>query len=134
MNFNNNKFICPNCDSNKIKSRIRLGNIPINGPYSIVKEEIQCGNCFMDIPSHLGERSLNDKFEIIKNEWEKIYKPEHLKTAPTCSRCKLFYWEIEKKLNINGINSGDIFYQTYGIKGLKGNLVCKICDPQAFKK
>ena len=42
--------------------------------------------------------------------------------------------EIEKYLNKNKIDASDIFYQSYNIHGDGGNLVCKICDPNSFKK
>ena len=57
----------------------------------------------------------------------------HLRHAPRCSKCSRVYWEIEKFLSENNINTKDIFYQTYNPQKGAGNLVCKICDPTAFK-
>ncbi len=129
-----NNFICPECGSTKIKSIMKTNNVNVNGPYSKVNEEIQCGNCFMDIPTNLFSISNENNPKDINISWNKIYKPEHLKNAAKCSKCSLFYWEIEQYLNKNKIEGTDIFYQSYNIHGDGGNLVCKICDPNSFKK
>ena len=71
-----------------------------------------------------------DKFHKL---WIDIYKPAHKLDAPKCSRCYRFYWEIEKYLYEKNIQSKDIFYQKYNPQKGVGNLVCKICDPYAFK-
>ena len=69
-----------------------------------------------------------------KKVWESFYKPEHVKNAAQCSKCNLYYWQIEKKLFDINIISPDIFYQTYDTKGSGGKMVCRLCDPEAFKK
>ena len=53
----NNKFVCPECGSKNLKSRMKIYNIPTTGLYSKVNEEIQCGECFMDIPAQLTTKS-----------------------------------------------------------------------------
>ena len=72
-------------------------------------------------------------FEDNKKIWLSFYKPEHLNTAAKCSKCKLYYWQIEKQLSDINITSPDIFYQTYDTKGSGGKMVCRLCDPEAFK-
>ena len=134
MNKHNNNFICPNCKSTKIKFRSKITNVNKIGAYSVVDEEIQCGDCFIDIPKHLGEREFNKSFDEAKDEWIKIFKPEHVKNAPFCSKCNLYYWEIEKKLDIKNMNDGNIFYQNYTIEDKIGKLICKLCNPEAFQK
>jgi len=125
-------FICPECESNNVKSKFKRNNKLSSRLYKNVYEEIQCGSCFFDIPSELclmtSKLSLEDK----KNNWHNIYKPEHLKLCAKCSKCNNYYWEIEKKLDRNGLNNGDIFYQIFKINGEEEKLICKLCDPKAF--
>ncbi|MDC6448390.1 hypothetical protein PQZ42_04855, partial [Alphaproteobacteria bacterium] len=68
-----------------------------------------------------------------KKMWNAVYKPEHIKRAAQCSKCELYYWVIEKKLFKKNITSSDIFYQAYDTKGSGGNMICRLCDPLAFK-
>jgi len=75
----------------------------------------------------------DNEIEDNKKIWKSFYKPEHLKVAAQCSKCNLFYWEIEKQLFKMNINSPDIFYQTYDSKGIGGQMVCRLCDPKSFK-
>ena len=44
-------FKCPECESDKIKFRFKVNYT--TDVYAGVTEEIQCANCFMDIPSNL---------------------------------------------------------------------------------
>ena len=129
----NNNFNCPNCSSIKYIAKTSSGKKYIKGPYKNVDTEIQCGECFMDIPSILCENILEFEKEKISKIWIDIYKPFHKLEAAKCSKCLRYYWEIEKYLFTNNIQSKDIFYQTYSPKKEIGNLVCKICDPSAFK-
>ena len=69
----------------------------------------------------------------LKKIWLSFYKPEHLNTAAKCSKCKLYYWQIEKKLFEMKIISSDIFYQTYDSKASSGQMICRLCDSDAFK-
>ena len=86
------------------------------------------------LPTNLFSINNENNHKDVNIRWNKIYKSEHLKKAPKCSKCSLFYWEIEQYLNKNKIEATDIFYQSYNIHGDGGNLVCKICDPNSFKK
>ena len=97
MKRNLNNFNCPECGSLLIKESIHYKSKPGKSLYSSVFHEIQCGSCFMDIPGHLGERLNGISIEQAKNEWLNIYRSEHLREAPKCSICLLFYYEIEKK-------------------------------------
>ncbi len=126
-------FKCPNCGSDNYIGKHTTGKYFKNSPYSDVKFEIQCSNCFIDIPSILCENINEDKKDAVKKLWFEKYKPEHLKHASNCSKCNRKYWEIEKHLSNNSILSNDIFYQNYNPKNGAGDLICKICDPKAFK-
>ena len=126
-------FLCPNCNSNTHLSKHSLGKKFTDGPYKLVNFEIQCSECFMDIPSNLSENIKNENISDVKKLWFDKYKPEHLKQAAKCSKCNRYYWEIEKHLFENNIASKDIFYQNYSPHKRGGRLVCKICDPNAFK-
>ena len=48
-------FNCPNCKSNKYKSKTTMGKKYNEGPYKDVVAEIQCSTCFMDIPTNISE-------------------------------------------------------------------------------
>ena len=126
-------FLCPNCESNNHIGKHTTGKSFKNSPYSNVKFEIQCSNCLIDIPSILCENINENKKDDLKKLWFEIYKPEHIKHAPNCFKCKRKYWEIEKYLRKNLISSNDIFYQNYNPQKGVGNLICKICNPEAFK-
>ena len=126
-------FLCPNCGSKDFLSKHSIGKTYKEGPYINVKYEIQCSECFMDIPSNLCENVKNESISDIKKLWFDKYKPEHFKHAAKCSKCNRYYWEIEKSLYENNITSKDIFYQNYSPHKGGGSLVCKICDPDAFK-
>ena len=126
-------FKCPNCDSIKFLNKHSFGKKVNSGPYLNVNTEIQCANCFMDIPSNLSENIKDNKYDDNKKLWNKFYKPEHLKISAKCSKCRRYYWEIEKYLFKNKISNKDIFYQTYNFQKGVGDLICKICDPSAFK-
>ena len=69
-----------------------------------------------------------------KTIWNSFYKPEHIKKAAQCSKCTLYYWDIERKLSVQNIISSDIFYQTFDTKGGGGKMICRLCDPKAFTK
>jgi hypothetical protein len=125
-------FVCPECESSSIKYRFKVDYK--NKIYAGVTEEIQCAQCFMDIPSNLFVVDKNTNIQDNKKMWKLVYKPEHIKKAAQCSKCKSFYWEIEKKLFNKNIHSTDIFYQSYDTKGSGGKMICRICDPGAFNK
>ena len=127
------KYLCPNCGSNDYLSKHSIGKKFKEPPYSNVYFEIQCAKCFIDIPNNLCENINPKDANLVKKAWYEEYKPAHLKHAPRCSKCSRFYWEIEKYCSENKIDSKDIFYQTYNPQIGAGNLVCKICDPTAFK-
>ena len=132
MTANHNKFICPECGSEKVKNNFHYKNKSGDGLYSKVVHEFQCGSCFMDIPGHLGERLENISFDEAKNEWVKKYRPEHLKEAAKCSICLLYYYEIEKKLLSNMDNDLNIFMQKFTQTG-SPDLICRICEPNSFE-
>ena len=124
---------CPECDSKNIRLRFKVNTKDKYNVYANVSEEIQCGNCFMDIPANVFIFKNDNDIENNKKIWESFYKPEHLKNAAQCSKCNLYYWQIEKKLFEMNIISPDIFYQTYDTKGSGGKMVCHLCEPEAFK-
>ena len=126
-------FFCPNCNSNNYVGKTTSGKKYTEGPYKNVETEIQCSDCFMDIPSNLCENILQDDKEKLSQIWKDLYKPFHKLDAAKCSKCHRYYWEIEKYLFESNITSKDIFYQTYNPQIGGGNLICKICDPSAFK-
>jgi len=86
----------------------------------------------MDIPSHLGERHKNISFEKAEKEWKNKYKPEHLKEAAKCSVCNLYYYEIEKKIELGENKNKNIFMQKFTQAG-NPDLICRICEPDSFK-
>jgi uncharacterized protein with PIN domain len=128
----NNIFLCPECGSGIVKENFHYKSKLGNHLYSDVLHEIQCGSCFMDIPGHLGLRVSNMKNEEAKNQWIKKYRPEHIKDAAKCHNCKLYYWEIEKKLENNLDKNKNIFMQKF-TKNKNPDLICRICEPGEFK-
>ncbi len=126
-------FLCPNCGSTDFISKHSIGKKYKEGPYINVKYEIQCSECFMDIPSNLCENINVNKINDVKKLWIEDYKPLHLNEAAKCSKCLRKYWDIEKYLFLNNESKKDIFYQTFNSNKEIGDLVCKICDPSAFK-
>ena len=127
-----NIFICPECGSEIIKEKFYYKKKSDNNLYSSVLYEIQCGSCFIDIPGHIGERHQNISIEQAQQEWKNIYKPEHLKDAVKCSVCNLYYYEIEKKLNLAFDENINIFMQKFTKFG-KPDLICRLCEPDNFK-
>ena len=130
---NHDKYRCPECESETIRFRFKVTPKDKNNAYANVTEEIQCARCFMDIPSNVFIFKKDQDIEDNKKIWQSFYKPEHLKLAAKCSKCNLYYWEIEKKLFEINITSPDIFYQTYDTKDSDGKMVCRLCDPETFK-
>ena len=128
-----NNFNCPNCNSTNFINKTTIGKKNTNGPYKNVYSEIQCSECFMDIPSNLSENIEKINLDKCKKLWNDIYKPAHTLEAAKCSKCFRYYWDIEKYLFESNIPTKDIFYQVYNPKKGVGSLVCKICDPSAFK-
>ena len=130
---NQEKLQCPECESTKIRFRFKVNTKEKNNAYANVTEEMQCASCFMDIPANVFIYNTDDEIEDNKKIWQSFYKPEHLKVAAQCSKCSQYYWQIEKQLSAMNITSPDIFYQTYDSKGSGGKMVCRLCDPEAFK-
>ena len=130
---NQENLQCPECESKNIRFRFKVNTKEKNNAYANVTEEIQCASCFMDIPANVFIYSTDDEIEDNKKIWQSFYKPEHLKVAAQCSKCSQYYWQIEKQLSDMNITSPDIFYQTYDTKGSGGKMVCRLCDPEAFK-
>ena len=126
-------FLCPNCGSTDFLSKHSIGKKYKEGPYINVKYEIQCSKCFIDIPSNLCENINVNKINDVRKIWIEDYKPIHLNEAAKCSKCLRKYWDIEKYLFLNNESKKDIFYQTFNSDKEIGDLVCKICDPSAFK-
>ena len=126
-------FLCPNCGSKDFLSKHSIGKTHKKGPYINVKYEIQCSECFMDIPSNLCENINYNKINDVKKIWIEVYKPIHLNEAAKCSKCLRKYWDIEKYLFLNNQSTKDIFYQIFNSNKEIGDLICKICDPNAFK-
>tara|TARA_B110000438_G_scaffold292900_1_gene331924 strand:- start:117 stop:515 length:399 start_codon:yes stop_codon:yes gene_type:complete len=132
MNSDPNRFICPECGSEKIKETFHYQNKLAKGLYSNVLHEVQCGSCFMDIPGHLGKRLNNISADQAKDYWLNKYKAEHIKEAAKCSICSLYYFEIEKKLEISLNKNKNIFMQKFTQTG-NPDLICRICEPDNFK-
>ena len=126
------KYKCPECESETIRFKFKVNNNDKNSAYANVTEEIQCSNCFMDIPANVFTINNDSNIEENKKIWNSFYKPEHIKKAAQCSKCFLYYWDIEKKLSVQNIISSDIFYQTFDTKGGGGKMICRLCDPNAF--
>ena len=126
-------FLCPNCGSKEFLSKHSIGKKYKEGLYINVQYEIQCSECFMDIPSKLCENINVNKINDIKKIWIEDYKPLHLNDAAKCSKCLRKYWDIEKYLFLNNESTKDIFYQIFSSNKEIGDLICKICDPTAFK-
>ena len=132
MNLIKNIFNCPECFSNKIRETFHYKSKSGQDLYSSVLYEIQCGSCFMDIPGHLGERSNNISLTEARFEWNKKYKPEHLKNAAKCTICNLYYFQIEKKLELDLKKNKNIFIQKF-TESSNPDLICRICEPDNFK-
>ena len=132
MNLSKNRFSCPECGSDKIKENFNYKSKVGNDLYSSVLHEIQCGSCYLDIPGHLGNRLNDISIDEAKNEWINVYKPEHLKDAPKCSKCNLYYYEIEKKLDLISDKNINIFMQKF-TQNSNPDLICRICEPDNFK-
>ena len=128
------KFKCPECEAETIRFRFKVTHKGKNNAYANVTEEIQCSKCFMDIPSNVFIIENHSNLDENKKIWQSYYKPEHLKVAAKCSKCNLYYWEIEKKLSKLNISTADIFYQSYDTKGCGGKMICRLCDPKSFNK
>ena len=86
----------------------------------------------MDIPGILGERKNNISYKDARNMWIKDYKPEHLSDAAKCSLCNLYYYEIDKKLQLDLKKNDNIFMQKFTQSGFP-DLICRICEPDNFK-
>ena len=132
MNLEPNKFNCPECGSENVKESFRYKSNSGDNLYSYVLYEIQCGSCFMDIPGHLGERFNNISLTEARFEWNKKYKPEHLKNAAKCTICNLYYFQIEKKLELDLKKNKNIFMQKF-TQTSSPDLICRICEPDNFK-
>ena len=63
---NQEKFQCPECDSKNIRLRFKVNTKDKNNAYANVSEEIQCGNCFMDIPANVFFLKMIMTLRIIK--------------------------------------------------------------------
>ena len=127
------KFQCPECESKNIRYRFKV-NYKDSHVYSGVTEEIQCSNCYMDIPANIFIITENTNINDNKKIWNSFYKPEHLKNAAKCSKCNLFYWEIEQELVKQNIITTDIFYQSFNVRGESSKKVCRLCDSSSFNK
>ena len=132
MNSLNAKFKCPECNSDKVKEHFHYKSKSGDSLYSKVLHEIQCGSCFMDIPGHLALKHNHISIQKTKEEWKYVYKPQHLKEAPKCSICDLYYYEVEKKLEKNQDKNRNIFLQKFTQTG-NSDLICIICEPSSFK-
>ena len=126
------KYQCPECESEIIRFKFKVKNNDKNSAYANVIEEIQCATCFMDIPANVFVINKDSNIEENKTIWNSFYKPEHISKAAQCSKCALYYWDIERELSVQNIISSDIFYQTFDTKGEGGKMICRLCDPIAF--
>ena len=126
------KYQCPECNSETIRFKFKVSNNDKNSAYANVTEEIQCAICFMDIPANVFAINKDTNIEENKTIWNSFYKPEHIKKAAQCSKCNLYYWDIERQLSFKNILSPDIFYQSFDSKGGGGKMICRLCDPISF--
>ena len=126
------KYQCPECESETIRFKFKVKNNDKNSAYANVIEEIQCATCFMDIPANVFVINKDSNIEENKTIWNSFYKPEHIRNAAQCSKCTLYYWDIERELSVQNILSSDIFYQTFDTKGGGSKMICRLCDPNAF--
>jgi len=131
-NSNEDKYRCPECESESIRFKFKVNNNDKSSVYADVTEEIQCAKCFMDIPANIFVIDKNTNIADNKKIWKSYYKPEHIKKAAKCSSCNLYYWEIEKRLASKNIITPDIFYQSFDFKGATGKMICRLCDPESF--
>jgi len=74
-----NTFKCPECGSTEIGSQLYVSPDPsshhnVDDPWSNVLQQILCGDCNNYIPSHLGERWNDIRYESAQVEWIKKYK------------------------------------------------------------
>ena len=125
-------YKCPEKKKKKIRYKFKVNNNDKNSAYANVSEEIQCATCYMDIPANVFVINKDSNIGENKTIWNSFYKPEHIKKAAQCSKCTLYYWDIERKLSVQNIISSDIFYQTFDTKGGGGKMICRLCDPKAF--
>jgi len=68
----------------------------------------------------------------VEKKWKNKYKPVHLKEAAKCSVCNLYYYEIEKKIELGENKNKNIFMQKFTQAG-NLDLICRICEPDSFK-
>jgi len=92
------KYQCPECESETIRFKFKVKNNDKNSAYANVIEEIQCATCFMDIPANVFVINKDSNIEENKTIWNSFYKPEHIRKAAQCSKCTLYYWDIEREL------------------------------------
>ena len=71
---NEDKYKCPECESESIRFKFKVINKDITSAYANVTEEIQCAKCFMDIPSIISENILPDNHNEMCKLWNEIYK------------------------------------------------------------
>ena len=102
-------FNCPNCKSNKYKSKTTMGKKYNEGPYKDVVSEIQCSACFMDIPTNISENINIKNLDKFHKLWINIYKPAHKLDAPKCSRCYRFIGKL-KNICLKKIFNQKIFF------------------------
>jgi len=90
-------------------------------------------NIFFDLDHTLWDFDKNSDltfFKILKKNDISIDVSNFLNCYHPINRK---YWEIEKFLFEKQISIKDIFYQTFNQNKKIGDLICKICDPKAFK-
>lgn len=78
----NNNFICPECKSTEYQDGAFLSKEPTSkdkDPWASVLQQVECSNCKMIIPSHIGLRYGDISYEEAVSEWNKLYKKDSLK-------------------------------------------------------
>ena len=63
------KYQCPECESEAIRFKFKVSNSDKNSAYANVTEEIQCANCFMDIPANVFIVNKESNIEENKTIW-----------------------------------------------------------------
>ena len=77
------EFICPECKSTDYEEGVFMSKEPTSqnnkDPWASVLQQVECLECKMIIPSHLGMRYENISYSQAVSEWNKLYKKDSLK-------------------------------------------------------
>lgn len=83
MTEEEDQFICPECKSTEYEEGVFMSKEPAGkddkDPWASVLQQVECTNCKMIIPSHLGMRYGNKSYNEAVSEWKNLYKKDSLK-------------------------------------------------------